>query len=303
MTLTPVPLHWPAGALCDGSDPVHLSVERAGWKFAGLRVLSLQAGVTRSIETGDCEIFVLPLRGSCDVAAGTEEYRLQGRESVFSRVSDFAYVGRDATVALYSQDGALVALPLARTAERLPAQYVPADAVPIEVRGAGPATRQVTNFGVPGVFDGADRLIACELITPAGNWSSYPPHRHDSTCPVANEEIYYFRVAAAAAKSPADSGFGLYRAVCDDTDLAIQVRDGDICLVPHGYHGPCCAPPGYELYYLNVLAGPGKRRSMAFCDDPLYAWVRDQWQHETTDPRCPLTSATGRLDGRRQSDP
>ncbi|WP_412517436.1 5-deoxy-glucuronate isomerase [Actinomadura madurae] len=289
-------IHLPDGALRHGDDPVLLTAGRAGWRYAGLRVLALEPGIPRTLDTGDHEVFVLPLAGGCEVATETERFHLRGRTSVFSRVTDFAYLGRGRSARLSSVASALIAVPMAPARRSLPARYVPADAVPVEVRGAGNATRQVTNFGAPGVFDGADRLMACELITPAGNWSSYPPHKHDTTCPVANEEIYYYRVAVAGGTAPSGSGFGLHRTYDDTLDVTVEVHDGDVCLVPHGYHGPCAAAPGYDLYYLNVLAGPGEERSMSFCDDPAHTWVREQWDRESADPRCPVTSATGRAD-------
>jgi 5-deoxy-glucuronate isomerase len=165
----------------------------------------------------------------------------------------------------------------------------------------------VTNFGSPGVWDHAERLIACELITPAGNWSSYPPHKHDITdpCQVANEEIYFFKIAGSDGVTPSRDGFGLHRtftgpehvkAGLSELDETVEVRDGDVFCIPHGYHGPCIAAPGYDMYYLNVLAGPGTgaERSMAFCDEPAHAWVRDTWADTPTDPRCPVTTAKGR---------
>ncbi len=301
----------PHGSLADGGDPVLLSPDAAGWDYAGLRVLRLSPGVPREIETGGYEMFVLPLAGGCELgidrAAGGDEdgcgsggsgevLTLHGRDSVFTRVTDFAYVGRDSRVTLTSDTGAEIALPMALAEASLPARYGPAEEVPVEVRGAGPATRQVTSFGTPDSWAYADRLMACELITPGGNWSSYPPHKHDHTCPVANEEIYYFRVAGRDGRTPSRDGIALHRTYDDEVDLATEVRDGDLALVPRGYHGPCAAAPGYDLYYLNVLAGPrrGKDRSMAFCDDPGHAWVRDSWAGTAADPRCPVTSASGR---------
>jgi 5-deoxy-glucuronate isomerase len=145
--------------------------------------------------------------------------------------------------------------------------------------------------------------MACELLTPPGNWSSYPPHKHDATdpCEVVNEEIYYYRIAGPDQVTPSEQGFGLHRtytgAEHDEAglapiDLDVEVRDGDVVLVPHGYHGPCVAAPGYPMYYLNVLAGPGQR-SMAFCDDPAHAWQRSTWDGAALDPRVPMTSADG----------
>jgi 5-deoxy-glucuronate isomerase len=295
-------------------DLVRLSPESAGWTYAGLQVIGLEPGVPRTIETGADEVFVLPLAGGLSIevasATGTVEARfdLTGRESVFARVTDFAYVGRDSLIRLTSTTGAEVALPSARCEQRRPAKYGPAEQVPVEIRGAGPATRQVTNFGSPGVWDHAERLIACELITPAGNWSSYPPHKHDLTdpCPVPNEEIYFFKVAGPDGVRPSREGFGLHRtftgpehlkAGLAELDETVEVRDGDLFCIPHGYHGPCVAAPGYDLYYLNVLAGPatGADRSMAFCDDEAHAWIRDTWATTPTDPRCPVTSADGRV--------
>jgi 5-deoxy-glucuronate isomerase len=311
-------LHVPAGTAV-GEQPgevVALTPETAGWGWLGLRVLVLPAGIGRQIRTGDSEVFVLPLTGSLRVEVAKENgdietrFDLAGRESVFSRVSDFCYVGRDSVLTLTSSAGAEVAIPAARCTSRRPAAYRSAADVPVEVRGAGPATRQVTNFGVPGVFDGAEKLICCELITPPGNWSSYPPHKHDATepCPVINEEIYYYRIAGRDQITPSPEGFGLHRtytgaehakAGLAEIDESFEVRDGDAVLIPHGYHGPCVAAPGYPMYYLNVLAGPGEQRSMGFCDDPSHAWVRDSWADMPTDPRCPVTSATGRVTDQR----
>jgi 5-deoxy-glucuronate isomerase len=292
-------LHRPLGMLSDGVDPVRLSPESAGWNLTGLRVLKLAAGEVRIVHTGVFEAFVLPLAGACTVRVDGLVFELAGRESVFTRVTDFAYVPRDAEVELSSVEGCELALPMARCERRLEPKYGPAEDVPVEVRGAGQATRQVTNFGTPGVWDHADKLNACELITPGGNWSSYPPHKHDeaSECEVVNEEIYYFRIAGRDGVTPSREGFGLHRTYTADggLDEDVAVRDGDVFLIPRGYHGPCVAAPGYPMYYLNVLAGPAEERSMAFCDDPAHSWIRDTWNDQPTDPRCPVTSAEGRV--------
>jgi 5-deoxy-glucuronate isomerase len=291
--------HRPLGTLARGENAVELTPDVAGWDHAGLRVLLLHPGGVATFETGDCEAFVLPLSGGCVVEVDGERFELRGRDSVFTRVSDFAYLPRDATVRLSTKDGVEVALPMARCDRRLDPRYGPAGDVPVEVRGAGNATRQVTNFGVPGVWDHADKLIACELITPDGNWSSYPPHKHDHTCDVVNEEIYYFRIAGRDKITPSREGFGFHRTYTDDGDVDVDedvlVRDGDVFLIPRGYHGPCVAAPGYPMYYLNVLAGPNPERSMAFCDDPAHTWIRDTWASQDLDPRCPVTTAEGRV--------
>jgi 5-deoxy-glucuronate isomerase len=289
-----------------------ITPDDAGWRYAGIRIVRVGPEATYTQPTGDSEFFVLPLAGSASVtiadATGAAEakFELRGRQSVFARVSDFAYAGRDSVVTISAEEPAEIALPSARCQTRRPAAYGAAEDVPVEVRGAGPATRQVTNFGVPGVWDHAERLMCCELITPPGNWSSYPPHKHDRSrpCEVVNEEIYYYRIAGRDQVTPDRTGFGFHRTYTGpDHDAAglaavdqlIQVRDGDVVLVPHGYHGPCTAAEGYPMYYLNVLAGPGERRSMAFCDDPAHSWIRDGWQRTPPDPRCPVTSAAGRV--------
>jgi 5-deoxy-glucuronate isomerase len=306
---------WPAAAGPEPGDLVLLTPEDAAWDYAGLRVIRLEPGVARTVATGEVEAFVLPLAGALalEVASSSApelieaRFDLAGRASVFERVTDFGYVGRDSLIRLISAAGAEVALPTARCEHRLPPKYGPAEEVPVDLRGSGPATRQVTNFGSPGAWDHAERLIACELITPGGNWSSYPPHKHDLTepCPAPNEEIYFFKVAGPDGVTPSREGFGLHRtftgpehakAGLPELDETVEVRDGDVFCIPYGYHGPCVAAPGYDLYYLNVLAGPGTGadRTMAFCDDPAHAWIRSTWRGLPPDPRCPLTSAEGR---------
>ncbi len=303
-------LHVPAGDPGTSGAFIDLTPQDAGWDWTGLRVLRLAPGEPVSVAMGASEMFVLPLTGGLEVvvrdAAEVElaRYDLIGRDSVFSRVTDFAYVGRDVVAELRSAEGAEVALPSSRCLNALPPAYGAAHDVPVEVRGAGNATRQVTNFGVPGVWDHADKLICCELLTPDGNWSSYPPHKHDASqpCEVVNEEIYYYRIAGSDGVTPSKDGFGFHRtytgpehlaASLAELDETIEVRDHDVVLVPHGYHGPCVAAPGYPMYYLNVMAGPAADRALAFCDDPTHGWVRQSWAEQELDPRCPQTSADG----------
>jgi 5-deoxy-glucuronate isomerase len=309
-------IHRPWQEMTDqDGELVSLTPEDASWDWTGLRVLRVLPGQPRRLETGTSEVFVLPLRGALRLEVSSVErpgvvettIELHGRASVFSAVTDFAYVGRDSVVLLHSNDVAEVAIPAARCHDRLEARYGPASEVPVETRGAGTASRQVNNFGVPGVWDHAEKLICCELITPPGNWSSYPPHKHDAStpCEVVNEEIYYYRIAGSDQVTPSRDGHGYHRtytgpehaaaglAAIDET---LEVRDHDVVLVPHGYHGPCMASPGYPMYYLNVMAGPGEGRALAFCDDPAHAWIRDGWSTTEIDPRCPVTSSSGRMD-------
>lgn len=291
-------LHHPAGSLATADALVSLSPAQAGWSYSGLQVLSLSPGVERSTSLTGCEAVVLPLSAvDVHVTIDGESFVLHGRHSVFERVTDFVYAPLDAMVIVSAADGGEVAIASARCERRLSARYGPSSGVAVETRGAGPATRQVTNFLSPEVWPHADRLMCVELLTPDGNWSSYPPHRHDDSpeCPVNNEEIYYFRIGRSGTTDCSAEGFGMHRTYTTDGEIDehVVVRDGDVFCVPRGYHGPCIAAPGYPMYYLNVLAGPGGERSMAFCDDPAHHWVRDTWAGMPTDPRVPMTTAAG----------
>ncbi|BCJ48903.1 5-deoxy-glucuronate isomerase [Actinoplanes sp. NBRC 14428] len=279
-----------------GSPPFEVLVtpERAGWGHSGLRVLDLTIGQRVSFTTGGDEMIVLPLAGGCDVTCDDERVTLTGRRSVFTRVTDFAYLPAGSAVTIRAGNGGRFALPSARAGRRLPFRYGPAEEVPVELRGAGPASRQVNNFCTPESFE-ADRLIAVEVLTPGGNWSSYPPHKHDEAGAgeTALEEIYYFEVARSPS-GVAGAGYQrVYGHPGHDIDVCAEVRGGDVVLIPYGWHGPSMAAPGYDLYYLNVMAGAGERRWL-FSDDPAYAWVRGTWEHQDPDPRLPLTSTRER---------
>ncbi|MEU8108906.1 5-deoxy-glucuronate isomerase [Nonomuraea muscovyensis] len=273
------------------ADPwsVEITPETAGWTYSGLRVVELD-GEPVSFGTGEEEMVILPLAGSCTVRCApssgspdeTVGWELRGRESVFDSPSDFAYVPIASQVTLEGRGR--IALPAARATRRLEPRYVPASEVPVEIRGAGQATRQVNNFCAPGVFD-CDKLVAVEVLTPGGNWSSYPPHKHDTAGEgeAVLEEIYYFEVAG--------EGMGYQRVYSSERgriDTLAEVTSGDVVLVPYGYHGPSMATPGYDMYYLNVLAGPAEERTMAFCDDPRHAWIRSSWEDQAPDPRLPF---------------
>lgn len=292
-------LHHPAGTLATDGRVVSLDPAAAGWTYCGLQVVELVPGQSSTVHLDGVEGAVLPLSAEqVDVTVGVETFTVAGRSSVFDRVTDWVYAPRGSTVTLRAAAGGEVAVATAVCERTLAPRHVPATDVVVEVRGAGPATRQVTNFMSPEVFPWADKLMCVELLTPDGNWSSYPPHRHDDSpeCPVNNEEIYYFRIGTAGTSSYSVNGFGLHRTYTPegDIDLNVVVRDGDVFCVPRGYHGPCVAAPGYTMYYLNVLAGPGGQRSMAFCDDPTHHWVRDSWSAMPTDPRVPMTDHRGR---------
>ncbi|MEH0450096.1 MULTISPECIES: 5-deoxy-glucuronate isomerase [unclassified Streptomyces] len=279
--------HLPKGTSADGPYDLLISPESAGWGYSGLRILSLGPGEAHSLSTGGSEFLVLPLTGSCIVTTDGTAFALEGRTGVFASVTDFAYLPRESQALISSAQGGLFALPSARTEQSpLPARYGPKEDVPVELRGAGACSRQVNNYCLPGTFD-AEQLLVCEVLTPGGNWSSYPPHKHDEVRPGQEselEEIYYFQVSG-------EGGFGyqrVYGVPGRPIDVLAEVRSGDSVLIPHGWHGPSIAAPGYDLYYLNVMAGPGQDRAWLICDDPAHAWVRGTWDAQDIDDRLPF---------------
>ncbi|RNL83952.1 5-deoxy-glucuronate isomerase [Halostreptopolyspora alba] len=286
--------HLPAGSTAAGPYRTTVTPESAGWDFSGLRVLELPAGGATEIETGTEEMLVLPLNGGCTVRCDGRVFGIQGRDDVFSRVTDFAYLPRDVSATVRSEHGGRFALPSARCDRRLAPRYGPAEDVPVELRGAGQCSRQVNNFCTPQTFE-ADRLISCEVLTPGANWSSYPPHKHDefTETQCALEEIYYFEVAPG----PHGPGAGyqrVYGTPDRPIDVLAEVRSEDVVLVPHGWHGPSMATPGHHLYYLNVMAGPGTERAWLIRDDPAHGWIRRTWEDQEIDPRLPLYTANGK---------
>jgi 5-deoxy-glucuronate isomerase len=253
--------------------------ESAGWRYLyfGVREGSFAA------ETGDGEIALVPLGGRCRVEAEGESWELGGRASVFEGMPWALYLPRDTPYRVEADGPLELAISGARCERRREPALIRPEDVEIEVRGAGNATRQINHIVKP-EFP-AERLLVVEVFTPSGNWSSYPPHKHDEDHPpgeVVLEETYYYRTrdpAAFAVQRLYSPRHGL--------DVTETVRDGDVMLVPHGYHTTCAAH-GYDLYYLNALAGD--RRSMAAADDPELAWIRAAWDDLPKDPRVPLVS-------------
>ena len=290
----PSACYLPSGSAASGPYELEVTPESAGWGHSGLRVLALEAGGRHELATGEDEVVVVPLSGAVVVECDGERAELAGRADVFDGPTDFAYVPPGSTAVLASAGGGRFALCAARARRRLPFRYGPAADVPVELRGAGRSSREVRNFATADVFE-ADAVIACEVVTPAGNWSSYPPHKHDETSDVESEleEIYYFEVAPGPQ---GERGFGYHRVYGTPErpiDVLEEVRDRDVVLVPHGWHGPSVASPGHHLYYLNVMAGPGQERAWRIVDDPDHAWVRGTWPDQEVDPRLPLRPGSG----------
>lgn len=289
-------LHLPAGLATSGTYDVEVTPKSAGWSYSSLRVVTLPVAGTHQFSTGDEEIIVVPLQGSATIEVDGSRLELDGRADVFSGPTDFAYLPVGSLATLNTAQGGRFALTGARTDLKLPVRYGPVSNVPVELRGAGQCSRQVRNFATPDAF-GAAKIIACEVITPGGNWSSYPAHKHDEQTETEAEleEIYYFEIATGPAGQP---GFGFHRTSSSpgkEIDILAEVRTGDTVLVPHGWHGPCVAAPGFDMYYLNVMAGPAEERAWLISDHPDQGWVRSTWDHQPIDPR--LTEVSQQREG------
>jgi 5-deoxy-glucuronate isomerase len=236
----------------------------AGWRYVGFDVLQV-AGQSQSCHTGDRELCLVIVEGSCDVRSTYGEWKgLGGRTSPFEGPPDAAYLppGTEFEV---EGDGevALCTAPAGAGAEP---RVLPGADAEVEVRGHGAHERTVTSILMGD--RAADSLLVCEVLTPPGHWSSYPPHKHDrDQLPDESllEETYYHRI------SP-ERGFALQRVYTGDgaLDETLVVRDRDVVLVPRGYH-TVSAPPGYAVYYLNVMAGPV--RAWAVANDPDHEWT------------------------------
>ena len=273
----------------------------SGWRYTGIRVAAVSEGGSAQLAAEAVERIVVPLAGAFTVRytlAGETEPRVQvlaGRASVFHGPTDTLYLPTG--TALSIEGAGRIAVAEAPTDQALPVAYIPKADVPIELRGAGRSSRQVHNFGTPASL-AADRLIVCEVITPAENWSSYPPHKHDEYREGVEsrlEEIYYFESNVTRGQVAPETArpFGLmrtYSSEAGDIDISAEVHTGDVALVPFGWHGPCVAAPGYDLYYLNVMAGPDPDRSWRISDDPAHGWIRGTWSGQEFDSRLPYTS-------------
>jgi 5-deoxy-glucuronate isomerase len=227
------------------------------------------------------ERVLVPLSGSCRVRADDRSWELGGRASVFEGMPWALYLPAGMPFDVEAEGE--VAICAANAGPGGEPVLVTPDDVEVEVRGAGNATRQINHIVKP-EFP-AERILVVEVFTPAGNWSSYPPHKHDENNPpdeVVLEETYYYRTARPEA-------FAVQRLYSPrrGVDVTATVRDGDVMLVPFGYHTTAAAH-GYDLYYLNALAGD--TRSMAAADDPELAWIRAAWSELEPDPRVPLVT-------------
>ena len=249
---------------------VRVTPDDAGWSYVGFSAHRLEPGATIRRPGAAEERLVLVLEGQATVRVGDQAFaRLGNRASVFDDTPPgIVLAAPGAALDVRADTDTLVALatapagPVARTAAIDPAEIL------VESRGSGNTSRRVRHLLPPAAEAG--RLIAYEVFTPGGNWSSYPPHKQDTEDPPREaylEEVYFYRFARP-------QGFALQRIYTGDraVDEAIVATDGDVVIVPAGYH-VVAAAAGYDCYYLNVMAGPG--RAWSFTVDPDHAWLMD----------------------------
>ena len=253
-----------------GRTIVDVTPQSAGWKHVGFRAIRLAKGEQELVDTDARELCLVVLSGTVDVSVdGNTWSGLGTRDSVFDAVSPAAvYVpsGKSVSVrAVRDAELALCSAPCddqAREARLLDSAHMKRS-----VRGKGSNTRHVCDI-LPHDDPTAAHLLVVEVLTPAGHSSSYPPHKHDTETPPVEtelEETYYHRLQPP-------QGFAFQRVYTDDRgiDEACAVEDHDVVMVPRGYH-PVVAPHGYDLYYLNVMAGPN--RMWVFRNDPAHEWM------------------------------
>jgi 5-deoxy-glucuronate isomerase len=257
-------------------------IDNLGFEYLSFASRKLARGQAYDGDLLGVELAIVVLGGMCSVRSSAGEWNgIGGRTTVFDGLPYTLYLPLGTTFSVSADTDCDLAFCYARAEEHHPARLVTPDDVGIEIRGGGNATRQINSMLPPGFP--SHRLLVVEVFTPAGNWSSFPPHKHDVHHPpgeVDLEEIYYYRL-----EKP--EGFAMQKVYTADRriDETLTVRDGDLVLVPEGYH-PVVAAHGYNVYYLNALAGSA--HSLAASDDPDYAWVRETWRDK--DPRLPMVT-------------
>jgi 5-deoxy-glucuronate isomerase len=259
-------------------DMVGFTREQASWEWMSFVVTRLLPGQGLELRTVDEEMVLVWLGGNCVADWGAGAQSVGVRKNVFDGLPYALYLPVGHQVKIKAETVCEIAQCRVESEARLEPRLVkPAD-VGTGLRGGENASRQIVEVIAP-AFP-ADKLVVFEVYTPGGNWSSYPPHKHDVHQPPAEvdlDEIYYYRMRDGLGYAVQN----LYRS--DSPGELIKVRDGDVVLVREGYH-PVVAGPGYDTYYLNFLAGTS--RSMMVTEDPEHVWLRSTWKQ--TDPRLPL---------------
>lgn len=285
--------------LAEPDSGIDVTPESAGWEYCSLEVVRLADGASHTFESDQDEVCLVPLQGAATVTAGDESWQISRPGTVFDGKPTALYLPVGTTFTIAADGWCEIGIAKSRASQHFPPRLITPDEIDVEIRGAGNAARQINHIMKPDFP--AHRLLVVEVFTPSGNWSSFPPHKHDvSQMPAESdlEEIYYYRI------DPAD-GFGLQRLYTDDGsfDHAWVIKDGDLLLVHEGYHAFAVAH-GYTGYYLNVLAGDEPTgRTMQPADDPAYAWVRATWtdeQNEGASSWAEIDARVNRGAGHRQ---
>lgn len=259
----------------------------ADWDWISVETRRLAEGQLWEGNTGECEVAIVLLGGRCDVKSSRKEWGEIGRrKNVFDGMPWAVYLPRFTSFAVGAIEDVELAYCWVPTSEDHDPQLITPQDSSIEIRGGDNNSRQINSILPPGFP--SQRLTCVEVYTPGGNWSSYPPHKHDEhrtndadeIVEADLEEVYIY-------KFDRPEGWAMQRIYTADRkiDAAVVARDGDIVLVPEGYH-PVSTAPGHSCYYLNFLAGSAQ--SLASTDDPEHAWVKDVWGDP--DPRVPMVN-------------
>jgi len=261
-----------------GGEVLHLAREQGNWEWMSFFVRRFMPGDVFRTQTGSEEAAFVVLGGTCVADWGQGPIHLGKRKTVFDGLPYTLYLPPRNEVSFEAESTCEIAeCRVPSNAQLQPRLISPSD-VASSLRGGGNASRQIVDVISP-AFP-ADKLMVIEVYTPGGNWSSYPPHKHDVHNPpveVDLDEIYYYRVQPG--------GFALQHLYGgeDGGERTLKACDGDAVLVHSGYHS-VVAGPGYDVYYLNFLAGSA--RALAVTEDRQHAWIRSSWNG--TDPRLPI---------------
>ena len=251
---------------------VSITPDSAGWEYLHFSVVELEGGGSHRVLHPDLETAIVPLSGWGFVTAGSDVYEI-GRASVFTEMPSVVYVPPGIEIAVESDAGFEFAIGAAPAEGRYPTRPFTPDEMKSEVRGGGAALRQVNHILAMPLP--AERLILYEVYVPRGSWSGWAPHRHDGVegSPYL-EETYYFRL------DPSD-GFAMHRNWSPESDFdeILRAHDGDVCLVPEGYHSSVACPSS-NMFFLNYLAGElvGDDRITPPCFHEAYTWIHDDWE-------------------------
>jgi 5-deoxy-glucuronate isomerase len=258
---------------------ISLPRQEAKWEWMSFDVRRILPGETIEARTQEEEAAFVLLGGTCVCDWGKGKQEIGGRENVFDGLPHTLYLPAQNKASFQAESICEIAeCRVPSTAKLEPALLAPSD-VSSSLRGGGNVSRQIVDIISPSFP--ADKLVVIEVYTPGGNWSSYPPHKHDTHNPpeeVDLDEIYYFRIA-----DPQGFAFQHLYGGHHGKECTVKAKDGDVVLVRSGYH-TVVAGPGYDTYYLNFLAGTS--RELAVTDDVRHTWIRSSWGKPH--PRLPM---------------